>query len=79
MGGHVPASFAMVKGSGEGITAVDLVLHMRTGPSPGAAILNVRPPGYHRQAIRVSTSEPPKRAEAQWLTGLSFAAPASTT
>ena len=40
---------------------------------------NVRPPGYHRQAIRLPVPESFKRAEVQWLTGLSFAAPASTT
>jgi Ornithine cyclodeaminase/mu-crystallin family len=55
-------------GTGMGITAVDLVLLMRTGQSPGAAsriagpggdvrsLGNVRPPGYHRQAIRLPLS-----------------------
>ena len=36
------------------------------------------PPATIAQAIRIYF-QAPKRAEAQWLTGLSFAAPASTT
>jgi len=63
-----------------GITADDSVLVISTGPESGSGdVQNVRPPGYDRQAIRLPVSEPHQRAEAQWLTGLSFAAPASTT
>jgi hypothetical protein len=74
----------IVTGHGSGAAATVLIREATPGtPSsanPGGDPRNprnVRPPGYPRGATRLFVPDSCKR-EAQWLTGLSFAAPAST-